>query len=211
MVPDRDGSAKEKQVTFWKDGESGGGFRRMGGMFCLSRQIVRRGCRRSFSRWNDRAGTLGTPARLTNVSTEADGAIWSPDSQRILFTSRVYPECSEGSSWLEEDNCDRKRDEAAAKESGEGAGVGSSAVPALGPLCRGEAESSAGGVGTDGNAVRDLTPAQDIGDAEAPTFSLGGPMGYAWAPDSHEIAFVTNVDIVPAASTNNDIYYAAVG
>ncbi len=59
---------------------------------------------------------------------------------------------------------------------------------------------------TDGNAVRDLTPTQYIGDAEAPTFSLGGPIGYAWAPDSKEIAFVTNVDLVPAASTNNDIY-----
>jgi dipeptidyl aminopeptidase/acylaminoacyl peptidase len=58
----------------------------------------------------------------------------------------------------------------------------------------------------DGNSVRDLTPRQDIDDAEAPPFSLGGPTGYAWAPDSHEIAFVTNVDLVPAASTNNDVY-----
>ena len=31
-------------------------------------------------------------------------------------------------------------------------------------------------------------------------------MGYAWAPDSKEIAYVTNVDLVPAASTNNDVY-----
>ena len=59
---------------------------------------------------------------------------------------------------------------------------------------------------TDGNAIRDLTPRQDIGDAEAPTFSLGGPMGYAWAPDSQEIAYVTNLDLVPAASTNNDVF-----
>ena len=54
--------------------------------------------------------------------------------------------------------------------------------------------------------MRDLTPRRDIGDAEAPTFSLGGPMGYAWAPDSKEIAFVTNLDLVPAASTNNDVF-----
>src|SRR6202044_2996900 len=58
----------------------------------------------------------------------------------------------------------------------------------------------------DGNAVRDLTPGQDVTDAEVPTFSLGGPLGYAWAPDSKEIAYVTNFDLVPAASTNNDIY-----
>ena len=39
-----------------------------------------------------------------------------------------------------------------------------------------------------GGEVRDLTPAREIGDAEAPGFSLGGPTGYAWAPDSKEIA-----------------------
>jgi dipeptidyl aminopeptidase/acylaminoacyl peptidase len=58
---------------------------------------------------------------------------------------------------------------------------------------------------TDGNLVRDLTPRRDIGYAEAPVFSLGGPVGYAWAPDSKEIAYVTNLDAVPAASTNNDV------
>jgi dipeptidyl aminopeptidase/acylaminoacyl peptidase len=58
----------------------------------------------------------------------------------------------------------------------------------------------------DGNAVRDLTPRREIGDAEAPTFSLGGPLGYCWAPGSEEIAFVTNPDLVPAASTNNDVF-----
>ena len=45
-----------------------------------------------------------------------------------------------------------------------------------------------------------------IGDAESPVFSLGGPIGYAWAPDSHEVAYVANLDAVPAASTNNDIF-----
>jgi dipeptidyl aminopeptidase/acylaminoacyl peptidase len=54
--------------------------------------------------------------------------------------------------------------------------------------------------------VRDLTPRRDIGDAEAPVFSLGGPVGYAWAPDSKEIAYVTNLEPVPAASTNNDVF-----
>jgi dipeptidyl aminopeptidase/acylaminoacyl peptidase len=202
-----DGNAKEKQVTSSKDGESGGRFSPDGRHVLFTATDSTTGLSQIFlASWNDRAGTLGTPARLTNVSTEADGAIWSPDSQRILLTSRVYPECSEGSSWLEEDNCDRKRDEVAAKDPVKAqiwdhllyrhwdhyVGVKRSHLLVV---------SAA-----DGNAVRDLTPAQDIGDAEAPAFSLGGPLGYAWAPDSHEIAFVTNVDIVPAASTNNDIY-----
>lgn len=198
--------AKERQVTFWKEGESWGRFSPDGRQVLFvsadggtSSQIYLAG-------WNEAQGTLGTPRRLTNVSTEAGGAIWSPDSQRILFTSRVYPECSEGSSWLEEDNCDRRKDADAA----------ANPVKAqiwdhllyrhwdsyVGPKRSHVLVVSA----TDGNAVRDLTPRQDIGDAEAPTFSLGGPLGYAWAPDSKEIAYVTNLDLVPAASTNNDVF-----
>ena len=48
----------------------------------------------------------------------------------------------------------------------------------------------------------DLTP----GPYDVPPFSLGGPEGYTVAPDSLELAFVMNVDPVPAASTNSDIY-----
>ena len=55
--------------------------------------------------------------------------------------------------------------------------------------------------------IYDLTPTADWGEnVIAPTFSLGGASGYAWAPDSKELAFVLNNDKVPAASTNNDIY-----
>jgi Tol biopolymer transport system component len=31
--------------------------------------------------------------RLTNLATEADGELWSPDGKYILFKSDVYPEC----------------------------------------------------------------------------------------------------------------------
>jgi dipeptidyl aminopeptidase/acylaminoacyl peptidase len=202
---------QERQVTFWKEGESGGRFSPDGKQVLFVSQDGSEGFGTAESQiylasWNEAQGTLGTPRRLTNVSTEADGAIWSPDSQRILFTSRVYPECSEGSSWVEENNCDRRKDADAA----------ANPVKAqiwdhllyrhwdhyVGPKRSHVLVVSA----TDGNAVRDLTPMEDIGDAEAPTFSLGGPIGYAWAPDSKEIAYVTNLDLVPAASTNNDVY-----
>ena len=58
----------------------------------------------------------------------------------------------------------------------------------------------------DGANPRDLTPASAVGDAETPTWILGGPQEYAWAPDSKEIAYVTNLDKDPAASTNNDVF-----
>jgi len=57
-----------------------------------------------------------------------------------------------------------------------------------------------------GNAIRDLTPRRNIGDAEVPTFPLGAPIGYAWAPNSMEVAFVANLDRSPEASTNNDVF-----
>jgi dipeptidyl aminopeptidase/acylaminoacyl peptidase len=200
------GGGRERQVTLWKEGESGGRFSPDGRQVLFISEDGGTSSQIYLSSWNESQGTLGTPRRLTNVSTEADGAIWSPDSQRILFTSRVYPECSEGSSWVEENNCDKRKDDAAA----------ANPVKAqiwdhllyrhwdhyVGPKRSHVLVVSA----TDGNAVRDLTPMQDIGDAEAPTFSLGGPIGYAWAPDSKEIAYVTNLDLVPAASTNNDVY-----
>ena len=58
-----------------------------------------------------------------------------------------------------------------------------------------------------GRHLRDLTPASAWwGMRRRLRFRLGGPLGYAWAPDSKEIAYVTNLDAVPAASTNNDVF-----
>src|SRR5271156_6814010 len=109
-------NAKERQVTFWKEGESGGRFSPDGRQVLFTATDSKTGLSQIFlASWNDRSGTLGTPTRLTSVSTEADGAIWSPDSERILFVSRVYPECSEGSSWVEEENCNKRKDDDAAE------------------------------------------------------------------------------------------------
>jgi len=200
------GGGRERQVTFWKEGESEGRFSPDGKHVSFVSVDGGTTSEIYLTDWNEAEGKLGTPRQLTHVSTEADGAVWSPDSQRILFVARVYPECSEEETWLGEDSCNRRRDEAETK----------SQVKAMtfdhllyrhwnsyiGPKRSHVLVVSA----TDGNAVRDLTPRRWIGDAEAPVFSLGAPVGYAWAPDSHEIAFVTNLDAVPAASTNNDIY-----
>ncbi len=112
---------------------------------------------------------------------------------------------AEAATWEEEDACDKAKNAAA------------DASPVKGQewdglLYRhwdhytGAKRSHVLVVNADGSGVRDLTPATAVGDAETPTFSLGGPQGYAWAPDSKEIAYVTNLDPVPAASTNNDVF-----
>src|SRR3979409_2117461 len=39
-------------------------------------------------------GTRTSRHRLTNIATEADGELWSPDGKNILFKSDGYPECN---------------------------------------------------------------------------------------------------------------------
>src|SRR5438552_7410050 len=46
----------------------------------------------------------GKPDQVTNISTGADGAIWSPDGKNIVFVSAVYPDCKD-------DVCNKQRDE----------------------------------------------------------------------------------------------------
>ena len=197
---------RERQLTFWKEGEANGRFSPDGRHVLFVSVDGGTSSQIYIADWNEAEGKMSTPRQLTHVSTEAGGAIWSPDSKQILFVSPVYPECSDEESWVEEDNCNKRRDAAAQK----------SQVKAVvfdhllyrhwnnyvGPKRSHILVVSA----TDGNAVRDLTPRRDVGDAEAPTFSVGGPIGYAWAPDSKEIAYVTNLDPVAAASTNNDVF-----
>src|SRR6266571_4527110 len=51
------------------------------------------------------SGTLvGKPHQVTNISTGADGAIWSPDGKNIVFVSAVYSDCKD-------DACNKQRDE----------------------------------------------------------------------------------------------------
>src|SRR5438477_1223728 len=60
------------------------------------------------------AGALvGKPHQVTNISTGADGAIWSPDGKHIVFVSAVYPGCNPPppGSGVTSDDCNKKRDE----------------------------------------------------------------------------------------------------
>ncbi|MEY2540921.1 MAG: hypothetical protein QOI22_523, partial [Verrucomicrobiota bacterium] len=49
-------------------------------------------------------GLDGQPHQVTNISTGADGAIWSPDGKNIVFLSTVYPEAKSDAE-------NKKRDE----------------------------------------------------------------------------------------------------
>src|ERR1019366_3887297 len=58
------------------------------------------------------SGATSNAKKLTAISTEADNALWSPDSKSIAFTSAVYPDCpaigpADGGA---EDKCNAGRD-----------------------------------------------------------------------------------------------------
>src|SRR5215469_6924781 len=209
-----DGSAKERQVTSG-DGESNGRFAPDGKSIALSMkdQIYT-------LPWDDAAGTVGSPAQVTNVNGGADGAIWSPDSKRLLFVVNVFPECSDLGDWSKEDACNADKQKAA-DASPVKAQIWDSLLYRHWDHFVGKRRShiavvdAPGEGGQAGHNLRDLTPRSAVGDAETPTFSLGGPLGYAWAPDSHEIAYETNLEVgfakpgvfpQPGESTNNDIF-----
>jgi dipeptidyl aminopeptidase/acylaminoacyl peptidase len=145
--------------------------------------------------FNTAAGTIGEPHKLISLSTETDGATWSPDGKQILFVSAVYPDCND-------DGCNKKRDEEKA-ESKVKAQVFTHLLYRHWNAFTGDKRSHLFLVSVDGGAPRDLNPGDEH---EVPPFSLGGPDGYGFSPDGKEIAFEENLDPVPAISTNSDIF-----
>ncbi|MBV9009722.1 MAG: S9 family peptidase [Verrucomicrobia bacterium] len=167
------------------------------------------------------AGALsGKPHQVTNLSTGADGAIWTGDGKNIVFVSAVYPDCND-------DACNKQRDEELSKskvkakiftrlfyrhwnaftefkrshlfvvEAGVSPADNSADTPAR----------NAGGTPASTTPVaRDLTP----GDHDVPPFSLGGQDMYSSSPDGQELAYTSNIDEVEATSTNNEIFIVPI-
>jgi dipeptidyl aminopeptidase/acylaminoacyl peptidase len=156
------------------------------------------------------AGKLvGNPRQVTEISTGADGGIWSPDSKNIVFVSGVYPDCKD-------DACSKQRDEELKKSKVKAKiftrllyrhwsaftefkrshlFVQSVEAPLLGA-------GNGTATGTAASTARDLTP----GDHDVPPFNLGGQDMYAISPDGQEVAYTSNIDEVEATSTNNEIF-----
>jgi dipeptidyl aminopeptidase/acylaminoacyl peptidase len=136
----------------------------------------------------------GDPRKVSSLSTGADGPLWSPDGKNIIFTSEVYPDCND-------DACNKQRNEERANSK-----VKAQIFTHL--LYRHWSTFSYGKlthlfvVPAEGGTARDLTP----GDHDVPPFSLGGQTLYAISPDGQEVAFTSNIDEQPAASTNNEVF-----
>ena len=158
-------------------------------------------------------GLDGMPHQVTNISTGADGAIWSPDGKSIIFLSSVYPDAKDDAENKQRDE-ELKKSKVKAKvftkllyrhwtgytefkrshlfavsaDSSVEAGVSPAtpSQPARLPL----------------QEAHDLTP----GDHDVPPFNLGGQDMYSVSPDGQELAYTSNIDEVEATSTNNEIF-----
>ena len=177
------------------------------------------------------AGALvGKPHQVTEISTGADGGIWSPDGKNIVFVSAVYPDCKD-------DACNKQRDEELKKskvkakiftrlfyrhwnsftefkrshlfvipadatvEAGVSPAATGTVVAGVSP-----AQSQPTRLPLQKKEPRDLTPV----DHDVPPFSLGGQDMYAIAPDGQEVAYTSNMDEVEATSTNNEIFIVSI-
>jgi dipeptidyl aminopeptidase/acylaminoacyl peptidase len=177
------------------------------------------------ARFDSEKGVVTGKQRLTNIPTEADGELWSPDGKYILFKSDVYPECQGGAE--EETSCNAKRVEDAknsrvkaqifthlfyrhwnAYKEGKRTHLLLAKIPSAFPYaCTDEKQICVtGSVISLPNFYPDLTP----GDYDAPVFSLGGQDDYAFSPDGQEICYASNHDPEPAISTDNDLFTVPV-
>lgn len=135
------------------------------------------------------------PRSITRLATEASGVLVSPDGKKLVFQSSVYPECGADNA------CNQRNLDADAKAPSK-ARIYTSLLYRHWTEWRTRRRQHLLVANIEGTEVRDLTP----GQYDVPPFSLGGPEGYTISPDSLELAFVMNVDPIPAASTNSDIY-----
>src|SRR5881397_1155297 len=178
---------------------------------------------------------VGKPHEVTEISTGADGGIWSPDGKSIVFASAVYPDCKD-------DACNKQHDEELKKSKvkakiftrlfyrhwnaftefkrshlfvigADARADRSTDILSVGPAGVSPAESQppdkmSGGPTGKMPVLQPSAAPRDLtpGDHDVPPFHLGGQDMYAISPDGQEVAYTSNVDEVEATSTNNEIF-----
>jgi dipeptidyl aminopeptidase/acylaminoacyl peptidase len=185
-----------------------------------------RGSQVWIAEFDDAAGTVTATHKVTDIVTEAGGELWSPDGEKILFTSDVYPNCTlddRGEAMCNKVTLDDAQNGKVkaqifdhllyrhwnAYKEGRRSHifVVSTKLPATTHAVVVSPDSKRRPLSFEiSSTPLDLTP----GDYDAPVFSLGGQDNYAFSPDGQEICYTSNHDKNPAASTNNDLWIVPV-
>jgi dipeptidyl aminopeptidase/acylaminoacyl peptidase len=138
----------------------------------------------------------GEAHQLTSISTEADGVTWARKGDALLFTSQVYPDCSD-------DACNKKRLEEAEKSKVKARVIDELLFRHWDAWREGK-YAHLFTVPAQGGTPLDLTP----GAVDSPTWFLGSPDGYDISPDGTEVCFTSNRSggSSIAWTTNNDLF-----
>ncbi|MBD3410995.1 MAG: prolyl oligopeptidase family serine peptidase [Ignavibacteriales bacterium] len=135
------------------------------------------------------------PIQFTAMSGGASGVVFSPDGERALFVSDVYPEC-------ETERCNREKDRLKQERKATGV-VFDSLLYRHWNRWRGEKRSHLFLIDVRSGEFRDLT----LGSTrDVPPVSLGSDDDYGFSHDGAFVAYATNLDPFRPASTNNDVF-----
>ena len=131
--------------------------------------------------------------QLIDLPTGSYGAVWSNDGKKLLFTSKVYPECTSPECNTEKD---KKKEKSKVK-----AKIITELMFRHWDSWRGEKRSHLFLYDTQTKEITDLLYKSKF---DVPPIALGG--GYTFSPGRDEIAFCMNESGFLATSTNNDIF-----
>ena len=131
--------------------------------------------------------------QLTRLNGGATGPVWAPTSDRIAFTSGVYPDCSN-------DACNAAKEKAASDNKVK-AHIADQLMYRHWNAWDEGTRSHLFVVSIDGSAPRDLIPGAKY---DVPPGPFGGSEGYAWSPDGRELAY-TAKDQGRADATSTDV------
>ena len=147
--------------------------------------------------------------QVTSVPTEADGEIISRDGKYLVFTSNVYPACSAANAvpGVDYDAACNKTNLDQETASKMKARVYTQLLYRHWTAYQGSRRQHILIQSLEASGkVRDLTP----GNLNVPPFSLAGPEGYAFSPDSTQLSYVNNTDPDLSTSTNSDLFTVPV-
>ena len=143
----------------------------------------------------------GEPKQITNISSGASNGIWSRDGESIAFVSAVYPEFSE-KPFEESDKLNKEKDEALAKSPVK-AKVFHRLFYRHWDSYVEDKRQHLFVCGSDGKAVRDVTPGDRDAYPTSTTFSSGDD--FTFTPDSKHLVFSAVPAENEAWSTNYDL------